>query len=479
MSNLSLEIGKRALLANKLALDVTSNNIGNANTVGYTRREVSFSETDPLYNRKNFLGTGLELDKFRSFREEFFDRELRNTAGRKEGFSLDELVYQKIETFLAEPTDNGLNETISNFFNSIEEMNNSPENIGIRDNFLSKAQILIDRFHAIGNQFEDLRKDTATKVNQNVDKANSLIEEISNINSKIAMGRTLANSDVQTLDNQRSLRLGDLAKVTSIQVTQGDFGSLNVSVNGINVVTGSSSTKLKSQESIDQVTGEKTLNIYNIDNNGNVLNKVQPTSGELSAQLKHYNVTLDNKDSSGGFSIYNKIDSFAGTLIKKVNSVAVQGFGLDDKGNTPPGRSIFEPSVGDGTALSIHLSSDIFDKPKNIPLSTMPSEPGNNEIGRKLANIQNDGTFLESMTPAAYYGTLMGRVGTMGQEAKTGISTTQLVYDQLNNQRNSAVGVNLDEEAISLIKFQKAFEASSRIINITNEMMNTVLNLGR
>ena len=89
MSNLSLEIGKRALLANKLGLDVTSNNIANVNTEGYTRRDVTFSETDPLYNRNNYLGTGLEIDKFRSFREEFFDRELRNTASRKEGYALD------------------------------------------------------------------------------------------------------------------------------------------------------------------------------------------------------------------------------------------------------------------------------------------------------------------------------------------------------------------------------------------------------
>lgn len=479
MSNLSLEIGKRALLANKLGLDVTSNNIANVNTEGYTRRDVTFSETDPLYNRNNYLGTGLEIDKFRSFREEFFDRELRNTASRKEGYALDELVYQKIESFLNEPTDNGLNDSVSNLFNSVEEMNNSPENMGMRENFLSKAQILVDRFNTISDELTGLRTDAADKLGINVEKANGLLKDIASLNGSIASARSLSNGDVQTMDNQRTVKISELAKIVNVNVTADKFGQVNLNVNGMNLVTGTNVNELTVKDSKDAITGERTLSVYSLDADGNVINKIEPSSGEISSQLKHYNVTLDNLDSSGGFSLYKKLDDFADSIIKKFNTYSVQGFGLDDKGTTAPGRSIFEPAIGKGGAGSIEISSDIKDKPRNIPLSSAPDEPGNNAIGRKIANIQNDGTFLDGMTPANYYATLMGRVGTMGQESKNGTSTTSMVYDQLNNQRTSQVGVNVDEEAVNLIKFQKAFEAASRIINTTNELMNTVINLGR
>lgn len=84
-----------------------------------------------------------------------------------------------------------------------------------------------------------------------------------------------------------------------------------------------------------------------------------------------------------------------------------------------------------------------------------------------------------SSNPVEFFNGFMGKIGLLAKEAETGYRTMGLINDQLNSQRESIMGVNLDEEAISLIKYQKAFEASSRIISVTNDLLGTLVNLGR
>ena len=199
----------------------------------------------------------------------------------------------------------------------------------------------------------------------------------------------------------------------------------------------------------------------------------------MTSLLKHYNVTLDDKDSSGGFSAARKLDEFAASIVSKVNSLSTTGYGLDDKGTVAPGRAFFTPTVGNATASNISISSDIKSDPRKIPASSASNTPGNNDVARKIAQLSSDSNFIDGMTPSEYYSNYLGKIGSMGSEALNGKNTTSLVGEQLTSQRDSIIGVNLDEEAINMIKFQRAFEASSRIITTTSDILTTIVNLGR
>jgi len=474
----SLEISKRALAAQRLGLDVTGNNIANVNTPNYSRRQVNFSETDPqLLNGKGFLGTGAIVDNLRSFREELFDREIRNNLSRQNGYSYDEKITNNLESILNEPSDAGLNEIVTKFFNSFHDLSNNPQNISLRNNVIEQAKTLVDRFHSTAQLLDDARSQILSDINQNVGKINSLLKDVADLNSKIASAKVVTDSDVQSFIDKREEKLEELAKVAGINVTKSDAGTVNVFINGINVVTNFVYSPLKTQTDINPATGESTIQLLNTDSNGNTLNYIRPTSGEIASQLKHYNVTLDDKDSSGNFSVYTKLNEFADAIVKKVNSLTTTGYGLDD--TTPPGRNFFEPAVGNATAHTIEISASILNNPRNIPLSDAPNEPGNNVIALKIANLATDGTFIDNQTPSDFYSNFVGKVGSMGSEAINGSNATKTVGDQLSNQRESVIGVNLDEEAVNLIKYQKAFEASSRIVSTMNEILQTIVNLGK
>jgi flagellar hook-associated protein 1 FlgK len=475
----SLEIGKRALIAQRFGLDVTSNNIANANTPGYSRRTATFSENTPYYTQGNFIGTGALVDKLRTYREEFFDREIRNTTSRHSGYEADRTVLTRLEAILNEPSENGLNEVTNKFLNAFDELAIKPENEAHRENVLGLGQTLVDRFNIAARQIQETRLETQNSLIDRVNTINKLVGEIVDLNKGVSSAMPLASTDAQTMIDKREERIEELSKLVGVTVTPGMEGMVNVYINGINVVTGPERTNIELEEQVNSNTNERTLVLLTKDNNGNRLNFVTPDSGEVQVMLKNYNVVLDEFDTSGNFSVASDMNKFVDSFVKKINSLVNKGFGLDDKSTTPAGRNFFEPSIGTITAGTISLSDDVRGKPRAIPMSDKPNEPGNSKIASQIARIADDTTFIGNQTPTEFYSGMVGRLGILSREAAHGLETTKLVKEQLTNQRETVIGVNLDEEAVNLIKFQQVFEAASRVVNTTNEILSTIVNLGR
>ncbi len=473
----SLEIGKRALAASKVGLDTTSNNIANVNTEGYSRKIVTQSETDPYRSSQGFIGTGVLVDKIRNYREEFFDKEVRATKTRKSGFENDSRLLKRIEAILAEPSDNGLNEMVSNFLNAFEELSQKPEDISLRANLIQIAQSMIDRFNLTAQQFEDLRAEIIQNISNDLDTANRLLKEIANLNNEVQKSIAHDGVGAQTYIDEREKKLEELSKLFEINITQSDFGNINVFVNGMNIITGNIAVNLELKEKVNPTTSEKTLGIIVKGKNKEI--NIKTNDGEIGTMLTHYNKTLNPLASDEFFSVAKNLDDFVDTLANKINNLVIGGYGLFDKSAPPPARTFFEPNLAKITAANIKLSDDIKSAPEKIPLSSQPNEPGNSEIARKIANLSVDKNFLNNQTPSEFYTNTLGQLGQMSVNAQNGTETSTIVEEQLLNQRESIIGVNLDEEAINLIKYQKSFEAASRVINITSSMLSTLINIGR
>lgn len=472
----AMEIGKRALMVNQFGLDVTSNNISNVNTEGYSRRSVSVSETTPRYTTSGYIGTGSMVEKLRTYREEFFDSEIRKTLAQKAGFASDENILSRVEAVLAEPTESGMGEVVSEFLNEFETLSQKPENIAERDYVLSLAQTTAERFNSTALSLADSRNEIKNSLESNIKTANEIIQKITDLNKQVVATKSQTGADTQTLIDQRETAIEELSKTLGVSVTQADNGAVNVYVNGINIVTNNVYSTIELQETVTSGTAERSLSIVKKDNLGNVTGEVTPVTGEFASQMKHFNVTLDNVDSSGGLSVAKELDDYAGALARKVNSILQGGYGLNE--STPSARVLFTPVLGRVTASSIGVNQELLDDSSLLAISDSPNEPGNNSLALKVADLTKDETFLNSMTPSEYYSTFLGNVGGMSKEAATSSKTTGLVSDQLTSQRESTIGVNLDEEAVNLIKYQKGFEASSRIINTMSDILATIINLG-
>lgn len=475
----SLEIGKRALLAQRFGIDITSNNISNVNTPGYSRRTTILTETDPSKSQNQYIGTGSKVALLNNFRSELLDKEVRTANSQVKSMQLEQDLYQKIDAVLAEPSENGLNELTNKFLSTFNSLASTPDDIAQRQFLLEQARTLAERFNSTAIGLAEIRNDTKFSINQQIQNANKLIQEIVELNKSIVNSKAQTNSEAQTLVDKRATKLEELSNLFGINVSYNDDGTANVFVNGSNIITSQVASILKLNESVNSITGEKTLEIIKINPENQSATIITPQSGEIATNLKFYNIVLDDKESSNSFSIAKQLDEFANALVQSINSKTIAGFGINDKGPQPPGRTFFEPNIGFVSASLIKVSKDIEDKPQDIPLSSKPSEPGNNDIARAIGRILEDRSFLEGQNPSEFYANFLGKVSYATSEAINGLNTSKLIQSQLETQRESLIGVNLDEEAISLIKFQKAFEAASRVINTANEMLNTIINLGR
>jgi|YNPMSStandDraft_1061717.scaffolds.fasta_scaffold00008_7 flagellar hook-associated protein 1 FlgK len=479
MSSFSaLEIGKRALLAQRFGIEVTSNNIANVNTAGYSRRSAVLSESSPVYRNGQFMGTGAVAEKLRTFREEFFDRELRSTISRHATFENDEKVFQRIEAVLAEPSELNILNDVTSFLSSFEELAIKPEDMGLRDNILSRAQTLVDKLNRTASQLTEARNELATEISLNINQINSLIAEVAELNKNIANSKTISQTEAQTYVDQRQLKLEELSKLAGVSVTFEQDGSANVFLNGINLITGSNYNTLRRVDLNNFASGEISIAVEIYDKSKDLATRLNPQAGTLASNLKHFNETLDPNESQS-FSIFKQLDDFVDTLAQRINQLVVGGYGLKDTTSPPPGRLFFEPATGRITAATIKISNDIKNSPENLPFSKTPGTPGNAEIALAIGRIAQDSKFLNGQRPYEFYSAFIGKIGSLSREATTGKDTTRLVSEQLSNQRESVIGVNTDEEAVNLIRFQKAFEAASRIVNVTNDLLSTVINLGR
>lgn len=475
----TLEIGKTALLAQRYGLEVVSNNISNANTEGYSRKRADMTTTQSKYSSGNFVGTGVIADQLKSFREEFFDKEIRNSITRNAGYESDQEVLKKIEGVLGEPSETGLNNLISDFFISWDELSSNPDKSAYRQKVISSARSMTDKFHQLAEGFEGERMDVLGKLKNDVESVNNLAKGIKDLNSRIADSHSSASEGDLNMIDERELLVEKLAQYGKVNLSQNDDGTVNVHLNGINLVTGKSLNEIKLVESTNGTTNERTIGLYTTDKQGNVINKINPGAGKLESQMKHYNESLDKDDTSGNFSIAKSINELAKEIAANVNMTSVGGFGLNDTGAVPPGRSFFVPYPTDADALSIEVNTVILNDANNIPMSSVAGESGNNQIGLQIASLADDINFINNRTPGEYYSDLLSRAGNMLNDSQTGLRNSTMVLDQMKNQRDTIIGVNLDEEAVNLIKFQRSFEAAARVVNMADEVLGTIVNLGR
>lgn len=128
-------------------------------------------------------------------------------------------------------------------------------------------------------------------------------------------------------------------------------------------------------------------------------------------------------------------------------------------------------------ALTIAINSTLLANPNLLATATAPNQPGNGDLARALANVRTESLMSGGLsTINQFYNAQTARFGVDIRRAKTNSADRLTVANVIDQQRQSISGVNLNEEAANLIKAQKAFEASARLMTVIDEMMNTIIN---
>lgn len=467
MSKISamMDTGKRSLMNSQTALQTVGHNIANKSTEGFSRQRVELTTNQPVTEGNLQIGMGARAGVVTRINNPWLEKQIQK-EGTSMGFQDSRTnALSRVEQIYNEQANKGLNQYMTDFFNSFRELSNNPESLASRTMVRESAVALTKDFGRVVGQLKDVQEDIDGQIKTTVDEINQISKEIASLNEKIQMVE-IQNTPANDERDRRDLLLKKLGEKIDISWAEGKDGMVTVTAGrtGI-IVSGSGSSELKAQE-----TGDRDrVEVFFVGTGAPANITKQITGGRIGGALDVRDKIIED--------LLGHVDNMAYTLAKEVNAAHIEGF--DKSGRS--GVLFFEmPSNVKGAASTMSLNQTIYNDVGRIAAGAQSGATGDNTVANVISTIQyrqvmDDGT----STLDDYYNTQVGQIGAIAQRAAKSQESQKNVLSQLSNIRESISGVSLDEETTKMIEFQKTYDASARLIKTADEMLDTVLNLKR
>lgn len=284
-----MSIGKTAMFASYAALQTTSNNISNANTVGYSRQQAQLADAAGQFTGSGFFGKGVDVTTVTRAYDKYLTTQAMGTASMAAADSarLDKLTQLENVFPIGSA---GVGYAAGEFLNSFVDLSNDPSDSSARQVVLSQAQELAARFRAAGDQLSALQTGVAQDVTASVASVNALAKQVANLNAQIASLKGTGQAPNQLLD-QRDQLISQIASTINVTTIPADDGSIGVFIGGgQSLVLGANANTIKAvPDSFDPAKVMLTMT------EGSVNRQIPPDSlagGSLAGLMKFQNEDL-------------------------------------------------------------------------------------------------------------------------------------------------------------------------------------------
>jgi flagellar hook-associated protein 1 len=312
----SIQLAGNSLAAVQVGLQVTGQNISNADTPGYIREVVNYTPAPGQKVGGLVEGMGVEVSGISQQVNTFIEQELRNANSGAAGTAVQQQTYQQLEGLMNELGDTGINTDLTNFFSSINNVLNSPSDVSTRNLAVLQGQTLTGDINQLAQQVQQSRSDINTQVTSSAGDINSLVDQIASLNVQIAntTGGSPNNAAVGLTD-QRDQALSSLSNLISINVQTQTNGEVAVYAGGDYLVFNGESHHVMATQGTDRGSTVTTLTLD--DSNA----PLALGNGQVAGLVASRDSIL------GGF--LDQLNSFAGTLANEFNKVYASGQGLN------------------------------------------------------------------------------------------------------------------------------------------------------
>lgn len=446
-----LSIARSALLAHQRALEVTANNVANAQTPGYSRQILQLEPATPLIGPNGTIGRGVMDAGVLRARDGFLDAAFRRDTGLLGNSSTLNNYLSQVESAFQEPSDHGLGASLDGLFQAFGDLANDPPSIANRNLVVSAGQRLVSQFHQLDAQVAAVGQATVTQMNAQVTQVNAIAQRIAALNTQIqAAGGP--NHQAPDLEDQRDSLVDQLSQFATVSVTDQGNGSISVQAGSTMLVAGSTAQTL----AVQSLAGGG----YGVGLAGSS-GTIDLGSGSLSA--------LADLATNKIPAIRGQLDTLAKTMVTQMNAMHSAGFTLD--GNT--GVNFFDPAGV--TAGSIKLSSDVLSSSRNIAAAGS-NAPGDGSLAQQFSTLGSAPlAALGGASLRDYFTNVASGVGTDVQSSGMDADSQQALVDNADQARSSVSGVSIEEEMTNLIGEQQAYSAAARLITVADQMMQDLI----
>ncbi len=470
-----LEIARRGLAAHQKSLEVTGHNIANANTPGYSRQEAVHTAGIPYPapgagsgTSPGQLGSGVEISEIRRIRNEYLDTQVRDSTSAQSYWESKTEIMDQIESIFPEPDGRGIQEVMLNFFSDWQDLNNSPQDDGIKAAVVESGKELARLFRDTREQLDNVSESIIGdgsgeifkgKLFDQVSRVKELSAQLTNLNESIVRVKQEGRQPNDLLD-KRDMLVNELSEFGPIKVTAGSDGGIKVTMfdDALTLVEpGRELIDIKVTASGSDITLETTMD--NASTQTITLSDItEASNGSLVGTVSAW---------QNNNSFMTELDALANELGEQVNSA-------------------YDPHVSLGLPLNffVNLSSDPLDGTNggagNIFVETTIKNSPAQLDGTQALNVARlrNKTFTD-IGDSTFENFYQGFIATLGSKTKSAQNMSenqQAILDQITSLQQSASGVSLDEELSRMIQFQYGYQASARVMNVMDSLLDTLIN---
>jgi flagellar hook-associated protein 1 len=455
----SLNSSVHAMNAHSRAVEIAGKNLANVNNSSYARQRVVYGDRGTVITPDGAESLGLEALGVEQIRDTLLDRQVMREGSLSSYYTAKQSAYQRAQAGLGESisstsstnsantsSDTGIGAALDDFFNAFQALAANPTDTGQRSTVIQASSILADRMQLADTRLTQVQSDLDAQVDSGLSSANTLLSSIADLNSQIARFEVNNPGSAVDLRDSRQAALEELAALVPITVTDTDTtgGQLQISAkaaDGSDVLL------------VDDATVASTFAFDGTDiTAGSPATTLDLASGSVQG-------SLDARDEAVQ-SLRDNLDALARQLVTSVNGA--YGSDFFDASGTTAGTFALNSAItstsltaGTGSAGDNSIAAAISDL-----ASTKFSTAASDEI---------DGTFT------AFFATTVSDFGQALSGANARLTDQENIETLVRSQRDAVSGVSLDEEMADLMKYQRAFQASSRVFQTIDDLLDTVI----
>jgi flagellar hook-associated protein 1 FlgK len=480
----SLEVARQALATQALTLETIAENLSRADDPSFSRRRI-VRQSSPaagtagglLTRQGPLLGAGPAVRAVVRERNQFVESRLRSATSESEEALVAERAWQSLEALFDEPVGPAsLSRLWNDWENALQDLTGHPNDLGVRQVVLDRSADLATGIRRLAMGIADIRAAEAEALESEVTRVNTLIDEIARLNGAIRQAESgrgprgeqrLAND----LRDQRDARLRELAGLIDVTIREdekavypGESTGLRVEIGGTVVVDGDQvlyhvQGPQATYDEADAADRDPVIRLQSVvpDRSGEDPYEIGSPAGAIRGRLQN------QREADRLLSL---LDQMAAKLIDGVNELHTQGVDYDGEQGLP----LF---VGAG-AIDIAINEQVYDWRK---LAASDGDQDNKIALELLDWARGSGVAPENHPLAIYQGRIVSALAESTRQAQERREVADARRQQFQDLRQSEIGVSPDEEMVTLLATEKAYQAAAQLIRTLDDALSTVIEL--
>ena len=527
MSFFELSVGSYGLFAAQQGLSVTSNNITNSNTPGYSRQILHQKAGRALRGGGiGMIGTGVNVTGIERVRNSYLDTKIWAQKPTLGEYRMKSEQLALIEGVFGEPSDVGFTTIFNDLFTSLDDLSKIPDEGERKVGVMQTMKSFTQYFNGTAKSLEKYQRDLNFEVKNKVDEINIISRRLESLNKQIYQAELHGGGTANSLRDERELQIDRLSEIINVDTNEyevtGPTGKTelrySVKVNGQTLVDHFSSRELDVKVRGDKNNPEDVEGLYDVEWKDGLKFKMNDPnlSGELKGaiDMRDGNASANGPDQDPyayrGIPYYiQRSDNFVQEFAMHMNEI--YGQGVDGDGKT--GSFIFGEDVEMGVlnvqieavkndpvltedekqvhikaitkefyeanfkASNFTVNQEILDDPSTIRTTKDPDKaPGGNDLILDLMEQKHNRKMFKEGEPNDYMISIFSELGINTKEANMYSKSQSNMVNAIENQRLSVSQVDQNEEMLSLVKYQQAYQAAARIISTMDTIYDITIN---